>query len=205
MIKINSYDQNMLQENTYILLDEASNEGIVVDPGCYPPAMKTMLATFSKLKYIVLTHGHGDHIAAIDELREDYPDAIVVAGVRERDLLNDSENNGSKQFASHLIQLEANLYVKDGDTLKLGETEYQFIETPGHTSGGICMYGDQTIFTGDTLFFHSIGRTDFYSGNPTEMKSSLARLMTLPDDTVVYPGHGLSTTIGNEKKGNPFV
>lgn len=205
MIKIFFYNQNMLQENTYVLVDEESNTGLVVDPGCYPSDMKKQLATLDNLKYIVLTHGHGDHISAIKQLQRDYPQAKVVAGEAEKALLLDVENNGSRQFATEPISLTADWYVKEGDTLTLGDTEYRFIETPGHTAGGICMYGDQTIFTGDTLFYRSIGRTDFYSGNPAEIQRSLAKLMTLPENTVVYPGHGITTSIGDEKKGNPFV
>ena len=163
MIKIFSYNQNMLQENTYVLVDEESNTGLVIDPGCYPPDMKKQLAALDKLKYIVLTHGHGDHISSIKQLQRDYPQAKVVAGEAEKALLLDVENNGSRQFATEPISLSADWYVKEGDTLTLGVTEYTFIETPGHTAGGICMYGDQKVFTGDKMFYRSIGRTDFYS------------------------------------------
>lgn len=205
MITVKRYDENMLQENTYILTDSETNQGMVIDPGCYTPAMKKELRNLTELKYIILTHAHGDHMGALNAIRKDYPDAVLIAGVKEKKLLLDAENNGSMEFSPEPVSTEADRYVSEGDSVTLGSIEFTFMETPGHTQGGICICGDGKIFTGDTLFFRSIGRTDLYSGNMEQMRKSLQKLMRLPDEIQVLPGHGPSTSIGAEKKGNPFV
>lgn len=205
MITVKRYNENMLQENTYILTDSETNQGMVIDPGCYTPAMKKELRNLTELKYIILTHAHGDHMGALNAIRKDYPNAVLIAGVKEKKLLLDAENNGSMEFSPEPVSTEADRYVSEGDSVTLGSIEFTFMETPGHTQGGICICGDGKIFTGDTLFFRSIGRTDLYSGNMEQMRKSLQKLMRLPDEIQVLPGHGLSTSIGAEKKGNPFV
>lgn len=205
MIKVHVYNENMLQENTYLLVDNETGTGAVIDPGCYTPEMRELLKSIQTLKYIILTHGHGDHIAALDTIRTDYPDAKVIAGEKEATLLADSENNGSMQFAPRPVSLTSYLPVTDHSILPFGNTEFRILETPGHTAGGICVLVDNMMFSGDTLFFRSIGRTDFPTGNPNQMAESLKRLMTLPEETIVYPGHGIRTSIGEEKRGNPFV
>lgn len=205
MITVKRYNENMLQENTYILTDSETNQGMVIDPGCYTPAMKKELRNLTELKYIILTHAHGDHMGALNAIRKDYPDAVLIAGVKEKKLLLDAENNGSMEFSPEPVSTEADRYVSEGDSVTLGSMEFTFMETPGHTEGGICICGDGKIFTGDTLFFRSIGRTDLYSGNMEQMRKSLQKLMRLPDEIQVLPGHGSGTSIGAEKKGNPFV
>ena len=195
----------MLQENTYILTDSETNQGMVIDPGCYTPAMKKELRNLTELKYIILTHAHGDHMGALNAIRKDYPDAVLIAGVKEKKLLLDAENNGSMDFSPEPVSTEADRYVSEGDSVTLGSIKFTFMETPGHTQGGICICGDGKIFTGDTLFFRSIGRTDLYSGNMEQMRKSLQKLVRLPDEIQVLPGHGPGTSIGAEKKGNPFV
>lgn len=205
MITVKRYNENMLQENTYILTDSETNQGMVIDPGCYTPAMKKELRNLTELKYIILTHAHGDHMGALDAIRKDYPDAVLIAGVKEKKLLLDAENNGSMEFSPEPVSTEPDRYVSEGDSVTLGSIEFTFMETPGHTKGGICICGDGKIFTGDTLFFRSIGRTDLYSGNMEQMRKSLQKLMRLPDEIQVLPGHGPGTSIGAEKKGNPFV
>lgn len=205
MITVKRYDENMLQENTYVLTDSETNQGMIIDPGCYTPAMKTELQHLNELKYIILTHAHGDHMGALNAIRRDYPDAVLIAGAKEKNLLLDAENNGSMEFSPEPVSTEADRYVSEGDSVTLGSVTFTFMETPGHTEGGICICGDGKIFTGDTLFFRSIGRTDLYSGNMEQMRKSLQKLMRLPDEIQVLPGHGPGTSIGAEKKGNPFV
>ena len=105
----------MLQENTYILTDSETNQGMVIDPGCYTPAMKKELRNLNELKYIILTHAHGDHMGALNAIRKDYPDAVLIAGVKEKELLLDAENNGSMEFSPEPVSTEADRYVSEGD------------------------------------------------------------------------------------------
>lgn len=205
MIQIECYNQNMLQENTYLLTEEKTGLCAVIDPGCFPASMRRQIEHTKGLRYIILTHAHGDHIAALPDIHKAYPKATIVAGIHEKDLLTDASRNGSTDFAPLPVEMAADRYVDEGDVITLGDTELRVISTPGHTSGGICLYGDGKLFSGDTLFRGSIGRTDLYGGDFDQIQKSLRKLMALPDDTVVYTGHGPVTTIAYEKRGNPFV
>ena len=189
MITVKRYDENMLQENTYVLTDSETNQGMIIDPGCYTPAMKKELQNMAELKYIILTHAHGDHMGALNAIRRDYPDAVLIAGAKERNLLLDAENNGSMEFSPEPVSTEADRYVSEGDSVTLGSIEFTFMETPGHTEGGICICGDGKIFTGDTLFVQSCGRTDMYSSDFMDMVDSLTRLRSVKTNYHMYPGH----------------
>ena len=204
MITVYIYNTNTLQENTYVLIDSDSGKTAVIDPGCYPKEMKVCLSGKS-LEYILLTHAHGDHIAALNELKADFPDAVLIASSDEKELLNDELQNGSMQSAPKPVSAEADRYVNDHDHVSLGDTDIEFIMTPGHTKGGMSIYTDGKLFSGDTLFAGSVGRTDLEGGDWKQLKKSLRVLMALPEETVVYPGHGPETSILREKKGNPFV
>lgn len=206
MINIKVYNRNMLQENTFVVTDEATQTIAVIDPGCYPDKMKAYLSEVGNVAYIILTHGHSDHIACVSELKKDYPDAVIIANFDEKTLLNISRFNGSLDLFARPIEVEADKYVIDGETCILGETELTFISTPGHSPGGMCILTDGILFSGDTLFQRSIGRTDLYGGSyETLIQSIKEKLLVLPDDTKVLPGHGPSTTIAIEKRINPFV
>ena len=135
MITVKRYNENMLQENTYILTDSETNQGMVIDPGCYTPAMKKELRNLNELKYIILTHAHGDHMGALNAIRKDYPDAVLIAGVKEKELLLDAENNGSMEFSPEPVSTEADRYVSEADSVTLGSIEFTFMETPGHKIG----------------------------------------------------------------------
>lgn len=206
MISIKAYNTNMLQENTFVVIDEATNKAAVIDPGCYPDEMRTLLENY-ELECIILTHGHSDHICSTHSIKADYPDIPVIAHFKEKELLNNASNNGSINLFGRPIELDADSYVNDGDTINVGETEMTFIATPGHSPGGMCILtSDGVLFSGDTLFKASIGRTDLYGGSFDTLISSIVnKLFVLPEDTVVLPGHGPGTTISYEKRVNPFV
>ena len=206
-MKINKYLTGIITVNTYLVYDEDTKKGFIVDPGAYCPQLtKDAKDENVDIKYIILTHGHGDHIGGVAEHLKDFPDAKVVAYEDEAEMLANPKFNLSKDCCRREISMSADIYVKDRETMKVGNMELTFIHTPGHTKGGMSIYTDGYLFSGDTLFRMSIGRTDFYGGDFREIINSIKdRLFVFPDDTVVLPGHMGSTTIGDEKRGNPFV
>lgn len=187
--------------NCYIAFDEETREAVVLDPGGDVDDICKALNQFgAKVKYIVLTHGHFDHTAGVEELKN-----IVGAPVAMAKEDNDMFLQGA-MFYGPLPAAGADIYLKDGDTLEFGNHTMKVLVTPGHTPGGISLLVDNDIFTGDTLFAGSIGRTDLPGGNyETIMHSVKNKLMPLANTIAVHPGHGPSSTIGHEKMTNPFM
>ncbi len=194
--------------NTYLAVDEGTKEGFIVDPGGHNPKLTEKVKSEGvDIKYIILTHGHSDHICGVNDHMKDFPDAKVVAYEAERPMLEDARLNQSTMFGTPQT-VSADIWVKDGDELKLGDHTLKFMHTPGHTPGGMCVYiaDEHVLFSGDTLFCQSIGRTDFPGGSFRDLADAVHnKLFVLPDDTTVLPGHMGATTIGFEKGNNPFV
>lgn len=207
-MRITNLPSGALQANTYLVVDENTNEGFIVDPGGYNKVLtKEVQENNIKIKYIILTHGHSDHICGVNEHKADFPDAKVVAYKDEEAMLEDPNLNQSPGFGMP-YSTKADILVNDGDELKVGDATLKFIHTPGHTTGGMCIYVEagKALFSGDTLFCQSIGRTDFPGGSYREIMDSIRKkLFLLPDDTNVFPGHMGPTSIGFEKENNPFV
>ena len=196
-----------IQVNTYLAYDEETKEGFIVDPGAYCPELTAKAKESGvDIKYIILTHGHGDHIGGIEGHLKDFPDAKIVAYEDEAEMLENPQYNLSLEVCGRPVSVSADIYVKDKETLKVGNLELTFIHTPGHSKGGMCIYTAGHLFSGDTLFRQSIGRSDFYGGDYRVLLNSIKdRIYVFPDETKVYPGHMGMTTVGDEKRGNPFV
>lgn len=206
-MKVTKLVLGMVQTNCYLVIDEVTKEALIIDPADHAKSIADKVEKEGlNPKGILLTHGHFDHILAVTELAALYH-IPVCAGVDEAELLEDPSLNASVRF-HRSCEINADILLKDGDTIELGSGKCTVIATPGHTIGGVCYYfhKEGILFSGDTLFFESIGRTDLPTGNSTILEHSIReRLFTLGDEVLVYPGHGPKTSIGYEKKNNPFV
>lgn len=193
--------------NCYAVVNTDTREAIIIDPADRPQFLIDLYKNQNmKPVAVFLTHGHFDHIAALSGLRNEYPDIKVYAGVEEEDVLKRPELNLSGMFGTVLTE-EADSYVADGDTLELIGTKVKCIHVPGHTKGGTCYYfeDEKLLFSGDTLFCSSVGRSDFPTGDGHLLLEGIEKkLFTLPEDVNVYPGHESRTTIKREKDNNPF-
>ena len=194
-------------ENTYLITDRDTGWKAVIDPGYYGEDVKNEIGEGDSLKFILLTHGHFDHFAAIQEYIDEYPSAVFAAPLNEEYLLHGGRDNKWLALGhGSSICPEADRRLKEGDTVTLGGTVLKVIETPGHTKGGICFFTGTEVFTGDTLFRLSVGNSSLETGSKDELIRSIQdRLYSLSDDVIVWPGHGPATTIGYEKRNNPFV
>jgi hydroxyacylglutathione hydrolase len=203
-MKITTYS---MMANTYLVTDENTKQGFIVDPGSYYQGLtQKVKEEGTEIKYIILTHGHGDHIGGVEQYRKDFPAAELVAAEAEKDLLADPDANLSTSITGVSVSLTADIWVNEGDTLRVGDMELKFTMTPGHTPGGMCILADKVLFSGDTLFRCSIGRTDLPGGSYDQLTQGVRdRLFVLPDEIRVFPGHMEETSIGFEKENNPFV
>lgn len=210
-MKLAQYVVGMVATNCYFAINEETNEVIVVDPGDNGDKLAEEIKKNSlKPVAILLTHGHCDHTNGIEGLKAEIGDSGLKAYalLEEKELLEEPKLNQSKYMGYGKKSYPADCYIKDGDELTLAGMSFKVIATPGHTPGGCCYYfeNDNILFSGDTLFCQSVGRTDFPGGSMSELMSSIKdKLFLLPDDTVVLPGHNSHTTIGDEKVYNPFV
>jgi glyoxylase-like metal-dependent hydrolase (beta-lactamase superfamily II) len=193
-----------LATNTWLVWDDESLEAILIDPAANSKPLLDRISHL-KLKYIVNTHGHGDHIGG-DIFFSKATGALLAIHEADAGMLIDNKKNLSAYMDMPLALRAADTLLKDGDRIRIGSYSFEIIHTPGHTPGGICLYCDKLLFAGDTLFEQSIGRTDFPGGSHSQLIHAIkSRLFILPDDTIVFPGHGPKTTIGIEKKTNPFI
>lgn len=208
-MKLTGRVTGLVETNCYLVWDEIAGKAFLVDPGEYSPDIDRIIEMEGlSVEYIILTHGHGDHIGGIEKFMEKYPAAKVAAGEAELSILSDAKLNFSGEISGNDVEIRPDVLLKDGDELTVGGLTLRIIETPGHTPGGISIYIEEEgiVFSGDTLFRMSIGRTDLPGGDPEQLLNSIReKLFVLPDETKVYPGHMAATDIGIEKRGNPFL
>jgi len=206
-VKIEIIPVGMLDANCYILSDSESRQGIIVDPGDEADKITAKVeAAGLKIKYIINTHGHYDHIGANLELKERFGAEILVHEADAPMLQNPRANLSFLKPFIKDIEIKPDRLLKDGDVVSAGAVRLEVLHTPGHSQGSICLLGDGYILTGDTLFEGSIGRTDLPGGSYESIISSINnKLKSLPDEIKVYPGHGPASTIGKEKANNPYL
>jgi len=192
-----------IQANCYLLSTDKA--AIVIDPGEKCVEVTDFLKQNAhKERLILLTHAHFDHIGGALDLRDTTGTKIGI-GVLENPALSDSQVNLSNMFQTHLLPFSADILFDDNEEFSLGDITFKVIHTPGHTVGGVCYLIDGILFSGDTLFYGSIGRTDFPGGNFSVLENSIKKLYELNGDTVILSGHYGKTTINQEKNYNPFV
>ena len=214
MLKVINYTAGILEANNYLLYDDASGECALVDCSAVVDVDEILgkhcndgVQSSLKLKYILLTHGHFDHMQGAEELRK-LTGAKIYALDEEEEICKDSYLNLSANWSRTACVIEPDAYLHDGDVCEEAGMKFCVIATPGHTKGSCAFYfeEDGVLVSGDTLFEESTGRTDFPTGSmSTLIRSIKDKLFVLPDDVKVFSGHGDMTTIGHEKKYNPFV
>ena len=193
----------MLAENCYLLLDEASGEAAVIDPGFVNDRLLGEIAKY-KVRWILLTHGHFDHIEGVDRLRA-LTGAPCAAFRTGGALAADPAQNGSLLMFGRPIACTVDRLLEDGETIHVGAVPVQVMHTPGHTAGGCCYVTPEAVFTGDTLMGYSVGRCDLPTGDEAALAVSLQKLAALPGDPAICGGHGPVTRLSEEKRRNPYL
>lgn len=206
-IEVLTYESPLLGENTYLVRDISTGRVAIIDPGTINEEIISQIGNKENLKYVILTHAHYDHFFAGQDYVSMFPNAKFVGPAGETYLMS---KDCSNVYVGRNITCpdcpKCDVLVTEDDKLNLGETIIHFINTPGHTEGGMCVLIDDKLFSGDTLFRLSVGNTSFETGNFEQLANSIReKLYILEDNITVYPGHGPTTTIGYEKKANPFV
>ena len=193
-------------ENVYIVGDFQSSTAILIDPGAQANQILCEINRFGfSVPVIANTHGHLDHVGAVNQVMETMESSFCMSNL-DIPVMEAGFLQGLEMIPDWQNPPLPDRYLHDGDLISAGDISLRVIATPGHTPGGVSFLGDGVLFSGDTLFRRSIGRTDLFGGiERTLLRSITERLLSLPDETVVYPGHGAETTIGEEKASNPFL
>ncbi len=206
-MQIKTYPNGIYGATTYLVFDETSREAAIIDcTSSVDEIAKTIKNNNINLKYILITHGHFDHVYCVQKMKEKFPNSLVLMHKDDSTLLNQVQTQCAMAGVEGIsVPCIDGLVDEKSHNLLLGKTEIKVIHTKGHSKGGVCYLIDNSLFSGDTLFLESIGRCDLFGGDYKETEKSIKeKLFTLDDSIVVYPGHGDKTTIGHEKKYNPY-
>lgn len=195
----------VFQSNCYIIGDEETGKGLIIDPGAEGEKIINKCKEKNlDIEYILLTHGHGDHIGAVVDVKAETGAKVCIS--RKDEYLIKGETKRLIPILRNIKLFDADMFIDAGDTIKVGTLEVRILDTPGHTPGGLSFKIGNNVFSGDALFRGSVGRTDFEFGSMDQLVEGIrANILTLPGDVVVYPGHGPSTTVEAEKRFNPYV
>ncbi len=206
-MQIIPYENGIFGATTYLLYDEKSQDALLIDCTCSVDEIISKIKEKKlNLKYILLTHGHFDHVYCLSKIKEKFPQVISFINKDDLELLNQVETQCLMAGVDQIkVPCVDGLLDENTKNLKIGNTEIKVIKTPGHTKGGVCYLIDNNLFSGDTLFYETIGRCDLFGGSIKDIEKSIKeKLYVLPDNTIVYPGHGEKTTIEHEKRYNAY-
>ena len=194
-----------LEENSYIIGDEATKEAIVVDPGDESDRIIEIIQDRNlRVHSIICTHTHFDHVGAVGDIKKATGARILIH--KEDQQIYETAKDQAAFWGYDFDDIpQPDGFIDEGDTIQVGNLNFTVMHTPGHSAGGICLYGDGVLITGDTLFKGSVGRTDFPGGSMEELRKSFRRLLSLPENTKIFSGHGPESTVGIEKRTNYFV
>ena len=206
-LKLTYFQLGMLPTNTYLGVNEETGNGFLVDPAVYEPQVEDAMKEMGvrNLQYILLTHGHFDHILGVNGFLKNHPEAKVVIHKEDEAFLTDTVLSHSMMHGLTQEPVKADILVADGDVLPFDDTEFKVVHTPGHTRGSVVYLLNDLMFSGDTLFQMSCGRTDFPESDPAAMRPSLQKLAALDGNYHVLPGHGPISDLEFERANNPFL
>lgn len=209
MMDVRTFSLGDLGTNGYLVWEEGQSDCLVVDCGASPEALiRTIRQNRWNPVNLILTHGHFDHLAGVEDFRREFPQTQVWIHSLEGAFLTDPDQNLSGYWSKPVICGKADGFLEDGGTISLGKKQFKIIHTPGHSPGSVVFYQEEEglLFAGDLIFKDSIGRSDFPHSDPGLLMESLKKVLrSIPGDTRIYPGHGPSTTLGREKKHNPYL
>ena len=206
-LKLTYFQLGMLPTNVYLGVNEETGNGFLVDPAVYEPQVEEVMKEIGikNLQYILLTHGHFDHILGVNEFKKNHPEAKVVIHKEDEAFLTDTKLSHSMMHGLTQEPITADVLVEDGDVLAFDDNEFKVVHTPGHTRGSVVYLLDDLMFSGDTLFQLSCGRTDFPESDPAAMGPSLQKLAALEGNYHVLPGHNAFSELDFERANNPFM